>query len=215
MYFINDTNDEAYDRERASSIAAVCWNLAKNQNGPTGEIPFVVFQNCFRWYVGNREEDKAEKYKRIEADWRFLEEPFVTAEKKGAVVYPPFWAQKCSETCGKLGIPIPDRVKEQLSTWDIERYNSLLREHTDRIDFATEVATTPIKLEEPPPSVEMIAAKAEEIKSSVNVPIQHIEAGSVSDNNIDKKMDDLSVSKSDSDDVHEPSFEDEFEDENF
>ena len=213
MYFVQETEDARLTNERASSIAAVCWNLAKNQNGPTGELPFVVFQNCFRWYVGDEDGDKAEMYKRIQADWRFLEEPFVTAEKKGAVVYPSFWPQKCAEMCGKLGVPIPENIKDQLSKWDIDRYNSLLKDHTERMDYAVEAATTPITIEEPPPSVAMITAKAEVDRTSTNVSIQHIEE--TKNNDIDKKMHELSSQSKESEVEHEPSFEDEFEDENF
>ena len=130
LYYLKQTNDPRLNDERAKAVAAVSWNLAKNQNGPTGELPFVVFQQAFRWYIGNDEESKAEKYHRIMADWRFLEEPFKTAEKNGAVVYPMFWPQKCAEVCGKLGLEIPSHIRDQLSKWDIERYNALLKEHS-------------------------------------------------------------------------------------
>lgn len=153
MYFFRQTDDNRLTDEWLRAVSAVSWNLAKNQNGQTGYIPFVVFQQCFRWYVGNIDEDKAEMYHRIMADWRFLEEPFVTAEKNGAVVYPDFWPQKCSEACGKLGLPIPSHIRDQLSNWDIDRYNTLRKEHSGRIQSSREIAALPISKEEPAPSM--------------------------------------------------------------
>ena len=169
LYYLEQTNDPRLNDERAKAIAAVSWNLAKNQNGPTGELPFVVFQQAFRWYVGNDEESKAEKYNRIMADWRFIEEPFKTAEKNGAVVYPMFWPQKCAEVCGKLGLDIPSHIKDQLSKWDIERYNVLLKEHSGRISEAKEIAAKPITEEVAPPSMVSMVAQAtakEEMQTS-------------------------------------------------
>ena len=153
LYFFRQTDDNRLTDEWLRAVSAVSWNLAKNQNGQTGYIPFVVFQQCFRWYVGNIDEDKAEMYHRIMADWRFLEEPFVTAEKNGAVVYPDFWPQKCSEACGKLGLPIPSHIRDQLSNWDIDRYNTLRKEHSGRIQSSREIAALPISKEEPAPSM--------------------------------------------------------------
>lgn len=151
--YVQQTNDPRLDNERSQSVAAVSWNLAKNQNGPTGEIPFVVFQQCFRWYVGDIDAVKSEKYNRIMADWRFLEEPFVTAERNTAVLYPDYWPQKCAEACGKLGLELPANIKGLLNKWDIERYEARLKEHGARMDNAIELATKPISQEAAPPSI--------------------------------------------------------------
>ena len=154
--------DPKISNEIVDSLAAVCYNLAKNQNGPTGEVPFVVYQNCFRWYVGNKQAEKAEKYSTIQADWRFMEEPFITAEKNGAVTYPPYWPQKCAEACGKLGLPIPSNIRDQLQSWDIDRYEKLFAEHKERIAQANEAMAAPIasiKDALPTPSVSKMAAE--------------------------------------------------------
>lgn len=168
LYYVNQTDDTRLNREKSTSIAAVTWNLAKNQNGETGEIPFVVFQNWFRWYVGNEDAEKAEMYQRIQADWRFMEEPFTTAERNGAVVYPDYWPQKCAEVCGKLGYELPTHIRDQLNKWDIERYESLLKEHGNRMDDAKDVAARPISAEEAPPSmVRMVEqASAEQMETA-------------------------------------------------
>ena len=160
LYYIEQTADPRLNDERAKAVAAVSWNLAKNQNGPTGELPFVVFQQAFRWYVGNVDEKRAEKYHRIMADWRFMEEPFKTAEQNGAVVEPMFWPQKCAEVCGKLGYEIPTHIRDQLSKWDIERYEALLKEHSGRISEAKETAAKPISAEAAPPSMVSMVAQA-------------------------------------------------------
>ena len=143
--------------------------------------PIVVFQQCFRWYVGDEDSEKAEMYHRIMADWRFLEEPFVTAEKNNSVVYPDFWPQKCAEACGKLGLDIPSHIRDQLKTWDIDRYNALLKEHSGRISDAIETAAIPITKDEAPPSVvKMVEKAASGIVPSVK--------NGVSSDELDKRM---------------------------
>lgn len=204
LYFIEQTEDPRLNNERSGSVAAVSWNLAKNQNGPTGELPFVVFQNCFRWYVGNEDGEKAEMYQRIMADWRFLEEPFVTAEKNGAVVYPDFWPQKCAEVCGKLGYEIPSHIRDQLNKWDIERYNALLKEHSGRISEAKEIAAKPISQEEAPPSMVRMVEEAQVVKSeSVDRPIADV---------LDSKMVENAFESDVETSDEDKAFEDEFED---
>lgn len=181
LYYLEISGDPRLDNERQHAVAAVSWNLAKNQNGPTGELPFVVFQQCFRWYVGDEDSEKAEMYHRIMADWRFLEEPFVTAEKNNSVVYPDFWPQKCAEACGKLGLDIPSHIRDQLKTWDIDRYNALLKEHSGRISDAIETAGIPITKDEAPPSVvKMVEKAASGIVPSVK--------NGVSSDELDKRM---------------------------
>lgn len=181
LYYLEISGDPRLDNERQHAVAAVSWNLAKNQNGPTGELPFVVFQQCFRWYVGDEDSEKSEMYHRIMADWRFLEEPFVTAEKNNSVVYPDFWPQKCAEACGKLGLDIPSHIRDQLKTWDIDRYNALLKEHSGRISDAIETAAIPITKDEAPPSVvKMVEKAASGIVPSVK--------NGVSSDELDKRM---------------------------
>ncbi len=204
LFYIKQTDDARLNNERAGAVAAVNWNLAKNQNGQTGEIPFVVFQNCFRWYVGNEDGEKAEMYQRIMADWRFLEEPFVTAEKNGAVVYPDFWPQKCAEVCGKLGYEIPSHIRDQLNKWDIDRYNALLKEHKGRINEAKEIAAKPISQEEAPPSMVRMVEEAQVVKSeSVDRPIADVLDSKMVENAFESDVETTDEDKA---------FEDEFED---
>lgn len=165
--------DPKISNEIEDSIAAVCYNLAKNQNGPTGEVPFVVYQNCFRWYVGDKKAEKTEKYHKIQADWRFLEDPLVTAANNGAITYPNYWPQKCAETCGKLGIEIPPNIRDQLEKWDIDRYNALLAEHNKRMESAKESLGTPlisIKDSMPPPSMAKMVAEEHEKETQEDSP---------------------------------------------
>lgn len=213
MYFVDETDDERLLEERASTISAVNWNLAKNQNGATGEIPFVVFQNCLRWYVGDEKAEKAEQYQRITADWRFMEQPFKTAEKKGAVVYPMFWPQKCAEMCGKMGVEIPPHIREQLSKWDIERYNNLLKEHSDRMVDAQIAISTPMFKEPAPPSISDIKF---EDPPELNKQTDQIGIFKKDDNaDLDRKLQKSVVSETGTVSSGEPSLEDDFEDEDF
>ena len=73
---------------------------------------------------------------------------------------PMFWPQKCAEVCGKLGYEIPTHIRDQLSKWDIERYEALLKEHSGRISEAKEMAAKPISAEAAPPSMVSMVAQA-------------------------------------------------------
>jgi hypothetical protein len=217
FFFLDEhgCEDERLRVEREKSIAAANWNLAKNQNGPTGELPFVVFQNCFKWFVGDRDQDEksGQTYQKIEADWRFMEEPFLSAEKKGAVVYPVFWAQKCAELCGKMGIDIPPQIQGDLSKWDYERYDNLRREYAERMKDAKTASTTAIVFDEPtPPSVGAIVEKAKPIVTDRTV--QHTVSGSY----VPPKPFETSIEEPDwgeESSTSESTFVDEFEDEDF
>ena len=114
--------------EARRSLAAVNYNLAKNQNGACGEVPFIVYQNHFRWFVGDKTAPGSEKYKKLKLDWRADEAELKTAMMHGRTVEPAHWANKYAEECGKLGMSLPDSIRSSLSSWDIERYNKRLQE---------------------------------------------------------------------------------------
>ena len=215
FYFMDETGwegDVRLQRERESSLAAVYWNLAKNQNGETADMPFVVFQNCFKWFVGDKSQEKSQMYQKIQADWRFLEQPFVSIEKKGATVYPSFWEQKCAEMCGKRGVPIPDEIKEKLSKWDLDRYNQLLKENAERVNDAINVSTITFEEERVTPSVVDITEKA---PPTFSVPNDNHTPISPSAATLDSQLTRIEVEFDEPTDIGEPSFEDEFEDEDF
>lgn len=134
MQLIPPYKDPRQENEIRQALAAVKWNLAKNQNGATGEVPFVVYQPCFRWYMGDyKAPTKYEQFAKILADYRFMEEPFVSAELKGGVVYPEYWAQKCAIMCGDLGVRLPPGIESQLSEQDRERYREKLAKRSLRV----------------------------------------------------------------------------------
>lgn len=212
LYYVEQSDDPRLNSERSGSIAAVTWNLAKNQNGATGQLPFVVFQNCFRWYVGDEDGEKAAKFQKIQADWRFLEQPFTTAEKNGAVVYPDFWTQKCAEFCGKLGLEIPSHIRDQLEKWDVERYNKLLAEHNARMEQAKEAMVSPMQVEDAPPSIVKMTAEAAVEEESSPSSIDKMP----SSQEIDRQFDTHIPSNTESDAGGEPMADDNFfPDENF
>lgn len=132
-YFVPDFHDPRIEQDIRYSLAAVKWNLAKNQNGETGEVPFVVYQAWSRWYLGWTDaEEKKDQYTKILADWRFNEEPFLTAVRNDAVIYPEYWPQKCSILCGQLGLPLPPDLAQDLKQYDLDRYENLLAERKRR-----------------------------------------------------------------------------------
>lgn len=63
------------------SLKPVWVHLAKNQNGGTVNLPFVVYENTFTWYLGDEKAEKADKsvgvnankFSRITPDGRFPE----------------------------------------------------------------------------------------------------------------------------------------------
>ena len=153
------TGNEFWDAKRNRSYAAVNLNLAKAQNGETGDIPFVTLQDCFRWYVGDEEETKDAQFAKIQADRRILEEPSLTAAANGAVVYPLHWESKCATVFGMLGKELPEDIRAKLSKYDIARYDTLVAEREKRLEIARMARATPTASEEdePPPSMTRIA----------------------------------------------------------
>lgn len=176
------------------SLGAVGYNLAKNQNGPTGEVPFIVYQHCFRWYVGDRKADKADKYSVMKADWRFMEEPFRSVEAYGKAIYPQHWDKKCAETYGKLGLPLPEHIKAHLESWDLERYEKLLAEHNARVEAAKKASGMSASsiIDETPPSISKMV-ETERVAQQENptpTPIHPVLMESLSTSSTDEMPDD-------------------------
>lgn len=113
--------DEVLDEARA--IRPVWWDFQKNQNGRTGRCPFVVYNNHFRWYEGDRENDDVTpgfpksigKFSRITADWRFDEEPIVSLAKRNKVIYPNYWEYQAAKLCQMRGKEIPDEIRAKVN----------------------------------------------------------------------------------------------------
>lgn len=126
--------DEHVEEEIKGSLSPVRWTLAKNQNGATGVVPFIVYQFCSRWYMGDyKGKTNVEKYARILADWRFNEEPFLSAQKNDGVCYPEYWPEKCAILCGQMGIDIPSSIFPQVSNFGYERWKKTIAERKERM----------------------------------------------------------------------------------
>lgn len=200
------TGNEFWDAKRNRSYAAVNLNLAKAQNGETGDIPFVTLQDCFRWYVGDEEETKDDQYAKIQADRRILEEPSITAASNDAIVYPIHWESKCATMFGMLGKELPEVIKGALSKYDLERYAALVAKREQRFKDARIARTQPTKKSNdiPLPSIGNMVD---------NVSIQHKEEEKSID--LDQQLHDHIPPNTESDDRGEPTIEDEFEDTDF
>lgn len=135
---VPDSNDFYSDIDTVHALGAVWVNFAKNQNGRTGELPFVVYQNHYRWFVGDRFAPQAKsgkpknlnKFLKITADWRFAQHPFRDIEKSGGkwqlindprrpgkqikdhpyVVYPDYWELRAEKICRDFGWEVPDYI---------------------------------------------------------------------------------------------------------
>lgn len=125
--------DDTATVDARRSLAAVSWRLEKNQNGATGEVPFLVYQNCFRWYVGNPDASGKAKYKSLTLDWRAAQEPLKSAKRNGVTIEPTHWANKYAEELGRLGLSLPDITRHNLPAYAIERYEKLRAEHDAKL----------------------------------------------------------------------------------
>ena len=138
VHLVPLSTDDDLMLDNIRSLGAVWVNFAKNQNGRTGELPFVVYQNHYRWFVGDRFAPQSEhgkpknlnKFLKITADWRFLQSPFRDVEKAGGkweliddprrpdkqikdhpyVVYPDYWELKAEKICKDFGWVVPDYI---------------------------------------------------------------------------------------------------------
>lgn len=107
------------------------WVLRKkSQNGAGGRFPMVVYNSCFQWFLGDMDAEKSDKplpvnlgkFSRITADYRFNQEPFLTAERNGVAIFPDYWERTAQRICERMGWEIPDALQSK-----INRYNA---EHT-------------------------------------------------------------------------------------
>lgn len=124
---------------------------AKAQNGALGRVPMVVYNSSFKWFVGDPKAERSEKplpqdyakFASITADWRFMEEPFLTAEQNGKVIYPKYWVQKAERICKTFGWEVPDSVRQMR----IE-YDNLHTHQTQMSDY--QAKTYPLPQPSPP-----------------------------------------------------------------
>ena len=109
---------------------------AKAQNGGLGRLPMIVYNSSFKWFVGDVNAEPSPKplpqdfgkFSSLTADWRFNEEPFLTAEKNGKAVFPKYWELMAERICKKFGMEIPDSLREKRMAYD--------NRHTRQTDIA-------------------------------------------------------------------------------
>lgn len=117
------------------SLDAIWVLRKKSQNGAGGRFPMVVYNSSFQWFLGDYDAPKADKpfpvnmnkFSRITADYRFNQEPFLTAERNGVAIFPDYWERTAERICKKMNWEIPDSLQQK-----IERYNA---EHTRQTDI--------------------------------------------------------------------------------
>ena len=119
--------------ETKGAMAAVCYNLAKNQNGPTGEVPFIVYQNSFRWFVADSRAGGKARFHKLTLDWRARHGELKNATEKEVAIIPNHWENKYIEELGKLGMPLSETIKAQAAPWSLDRYEKLLAERNARL----------------------------------------------------------------------------------
>lgn len=183
------TGDDSIDEKVKDAMGAVWWIHAKNQNGSTGRYPFVVYQNHYRWYLGDNKADVGSgsnrfmpKFSKIMADWRFFEDPIKSLEEYGSVVYPNYWPQKCARMCASMGIELPDSILKDLREQDIQNHRQALiefnrKKEEDRI-LAQQPINPPQHMVSESPTVKAMAAQP----STMNVPPSATHVGKEYDN---------------------------------
>ena len=141
-----------------------------------------------------------------------MEEPFVTAQANDAVSWPDYWPEKCAEMCGALGLELPENIKSQVKKWTVERYETLLQEHCQRMNKAKDAQALPISTEEEaPPSIVRMAAQT---NAEADVTVKHKEADETKvQNEIDKELEDHLIVGTGV--GAEPSYEDDYADDDF
>ena len=125
-----DGSDPDATMHTFQSLDTIWVIRAKSQNGELGRIPMVVYNSSFKWFVGSPQADNAEKplpkdfnkFAYLTADWRFNEEPFLTAERNKRAIFPKYWERIAERICKRMGRDIPESLQQK-----IDRYNA---EHT-------------------------------------------------------------------------------------
>lgn len=117
------------------SLDAIWVLRKKSQNGAGGRFPMVVYNSSFQWFLGDMDAPKADrplppnflKFASLSADYRFNQEPFLTAERNGQAIFPDYWERAAERICKRMGWDIPDSLQQK-----INRYNA---EHTRQTDI--------------------------------------------------------------------------------
>ena len=141
MMLIPQTNDIDAMTHAFQSLDTIWVIRAKAQQGALGRVPMVVYNSSFKWFVGDPKAERSPKplpqdfgkFSSITADWRFNEEPFLTAESNGKAIFPKYWVQKAERICKKFGWEIPDSV-HQLRV----EYNNQHTRQTDMTDYSSQ-----------------------------------------------------------------------------
>lgn len=116
---------------------------AKSQNGALGRVPMVVYNSSFKWFVGHPQAEDApkplpkdfNKFAFLTADWRFNEEPFLTAERNERAIFPKYWERIAERICKRMGREIPESLQLK-----IQRYNAEHTRQTEAFSANTESA---------------------------------------------------------------------------
>ena len=138
---------------------------AKSQNGSLGRIPMVVYNSSFKWFVGDPKAESAtkplpkdfNKFSSLTADWRFNEEPFLTAEWNGRAIFPKYWERIAERICKRMGWDIPDSLQQK-----IDAYNAA---HTRQ----TDISYSPTYNNRIEPSAYSVESNKEEVVGEENI----------------------------------------------
>lgn len=120
---------------------------AKSQNGAPGRVPMVVYNSSFKWFVGNPKAEDAQKplpkdfnkFASLTADWRFNEEPFLTAERNDRAIFPKYWERIAERICKRMGREIPESLQQRIA-----RYNAEHTRQTDAFEGLSETSAYPV-----------------------------------------------------------------------
>ena len=135
LFLTPDGADPRATLHTLQSLDAIWVLRKKSQNGAGGRFPMVVYNSSFQWFLGDCDAEKAEKpfpanlnkFSRITADYRFNQEPFLTAERNNVAIFPDYWERTAERICQRMGWEIPEALQQK-----IDRYNA---DHTRQTDI--------------------------------------------------------------------------------
>ena len=134
--------------ETKEALTPIWVIIKKNQNGKPGRFPFVLYNNFFRWYMGDHLADRLAsgvdknrpKFEKIRMDWRCGDDIFLNADKCRATVRSEHWVSDMAREFGSLGMPVPPDIEAQFKDYDRANYQQLFEEREQRLLKAREAA---------------------------------------------------------------------------
>lgn len=129
LKIVPDSSDPKEMAHVLQSLDTIWVIRKKSQNGASGRFPMVVYNSSFQWFLGDPDAAKADKpmpfnfnkFSVLSADYRFNQEPFLTAERNGMAKFPDYWEPTAERICKRMGWEVPESLKQKISAFNNSR----------------------------------------------------------------------------------------------